>query len=311
MRVLISAFILCLSTMVSATTLNKFVVFGDSLSDNGNLYEYMKHQLPVSPPYYAGRFTNGPVWVELLIDSYFPNAVKDHLLDYAFAGAAVTDNDDDTLFTLRSQIDSYFLSHQDKADDNSLYVIWIGANDYLNLPENLSEYNVGQAVGAVNSGIFRNLERIADKGAKHILILNLPDLGRTPIARDFNAVPELSASSDQHNAQLRDNVEVLKTAYPNVQWLLFDVRSALDKMLTNPDQYGFTNVTDTCYESSMEEFTSRTALTIASTIKRNSRRNACDGFLFFDPVHPSALAHRILAEHTRQLLDESNIDFAE
>ena len=61
----LSAFLF--SGIVAATPLQNIVVFGDSLSDNGNLYEIMKHQLPQSPPYYKGRFSNGPVWVEHLI----------------------------------------------------------------------------------------------------------------------------------------------------------------------------------------------------------------------------------------------------
>ena len=312
MRVFVSAFILCLSTFASAATLNKVVVFGDSLSDNGNIYEYTKHQLPISPPYYAGRFTNGPVWIELLTQSYFPQTAKTHLFDYAFAGAAVADSDDDTLFTLRSQVSSYFLTHQDKADDKSLYVVWIGANDYLNIPENLNDYSVEDAVHGVNLGILRNLQRIADKGAKHILVLNLPDLGQTPIARDFNAVSVLTASSDQHNAMLLENVKALEKAYPDVQWLFFDIRSALDEMIVSPEQYGFSNVTGTCYEAAIDEVTVRSVLTIASHIKKkNSIGNACEGFLFFDPVHPSALAHRILSERVRGLLDDADIQFAD
>ena len=41
------------SVQASAVPLNTIVVFGDSLSDNGNLYEYMKRELPLSPPYFA------------------------------------------------------------------------------------------------------------------------------------------------------------------------------------------------------------------------------------------------------------------
>ncbi|MDF1929887.1 hypothetical protein PGH45_07210 [Legionella pneumophila] len=49
MKLLASLCAFLLSGVVSATPLNNIVVFGDSLSDNGNLYEYMKHQLPQSP----------------------------------------------------------------------------------------------------------------------------------------------------------------------------------------------------------------------------------------------------------------------
>lgn len=99
MKLLASLCAFLLSGVVSATPLNNIVVFGDSLSDNGNLYEYMKHQLPQSPPYFEGRFSNGPVWIERLAASYFPNDPNSHLLDYAFGGAGVSvDEEDDEVF---------------------------------------------------------------------------------------------------------------------------------------------------------------------------------------------------------------------
>jgi len=306
MRVYLSALILCFSTLLSAATLNKVVVFGDSLSDNGNLYEYMKHQLPQSPPYYEGRFTNGPVWIELLVASYFPKAVNDHLLDYAYAGAGVVEDDDEPIFTLHSELDSFFLAHKNKADENYLYVLWIGSNNYLAVPD-----NVEQSVHDVNVGIKKSLQRLVDKGAKHILVVNLPDLGRTPAAREFDAADQLSKLSSRHNVVLAENFELLKAANPSVQWLYLDVETSLNEMLTNPSQYGFTNVVDTCYESSTDELSSQSVLKIASTVRTNLRKSACDGFLFFDIVHPSTLAHKVMAEKTRELLEQSGITLGE
>ena len=43
---------------------NRVIAFGDSLSDNGNLYKNTGQ--PPSPPYYNGRLSNGPTWIELL-----------------------------------------------------------------------------------------------------------------------------------------------------------------------------------------------------------------------------------------------------
>src|SRR6188472_2981783 len=99
MKLLATLGALLFSGFVTATPLHNMVVFGDSLSDNGNLYEFMKHQLPQDPPYFAGRFSNGPVWVEHLVASYFPNDPSSHLFDYAFGGAGVSEEDgDDVLF---------------------------------------------------------------------------------------------------------------------------------------------------------------------------------------------------------------------
>ena len=50
----------------SAQSYDRLVVFGDSLSDNGNLYLASGGTQPPSPPYYQGRFSSGPVFTELL-----------------------------------------------------------------------------------------------------------------------------------------------------------------------------------------------------------------------------------------------------
>ena len=55
------------------------IAYGDSLSDNGNLFKATGQP---GPPYFQGRASNGPVAVELLAaDLGIP------LLDYAFGGA--------------------------------------------------------------------------------------------------------------------------------------------------------------------------------------------------------------------------------
>ena len=294
--------------MTNAATLNKLVVFGDSLSDNGNLYEYMKRELPLSPPYYKGRFTNGPVWVELLINQYYPNSGKAHLLDYAFGGAGVSETDeddvDDVLFTLSREIDGYLLSHQDKADDTSLYVVWMGANNYLAIPEDADE-----AVAVVMSGIKRQLQRLVQKGAKHIMVVNVPDLGRTPAAKDFDAVDLLTTLSIKHNVALNNIVSEMKQIEPSVQWLYFDVNDVMNELLTYPERHGLTNTVDTCYEEMINKPSEKSILKMVSSVQLRTSVDACSGYLFFDPVHPSEPAHVYMAEKTREMLDEAGVKF--
>ena len=311
MRILFIVLALCLSTFSTAAPLNKIVVFGDSLSDNGNLYEYMKQALPMSPPYFEGRFTNGPVWIELLTKMYYPDDAEAHLLDYAFGGAGVLegsddtdDDDDDVLFTLRHEVDSYLVSHQDKADPSSLYVVWMGANNYLAVPEDADE-----AVYYTNLGIQHDLQRLVDKGAKHIMVVNLPDLGKTPAARDFEAVDLLTLLSKKHNAKLLENLNTFKQNNPDVQWFYFDVNQILDEMLTYPERYGFTNITDTCYDEMLVEPSKKTILSMVSTVKSRVKGNVCEGYLFFDPVHPSEVAHQLMAQTTKDMLDAAGVTF--
>lgn len=310
MKIISIIFALLLSTIACAEPLNKIVVFGDSLSDNGNLYEYMKHQLPLSPPYYEGRFTNGPVWVELLTKALYPSDWHAHLLDYAFGGAGVLvengDFDDDTLFTLGHEIDSYLLVHQNQADEHSLFVVWMGANNYLAVPDEMDS-----TINAVNQGIKTSLQRLVDRGAKHILVINLPDLGNTPAAHDFEATEELTYCAKTHNVVLAKNISQLQVDNPNVQWLLFDVDQLFASVMDDPSQFGFSNITETCYEELLDVPSSKSVLNMVASVhphKLNAKK-ACDGYFFFDPVHPSASAHSLMSDRILDLLRNSGVEF--
>src|ERR1700693_2489301 len=56
--------LMAMTPIASASSFSSVVVYGDSLSDNGNLYSLIGY--PPSPPYYMGRFSNGPVIAEQL-----------------------------------------------------------------------------------------------------------------------------------------------------------------------------------------------------------------------------------------------------
>src|SRR3990167_606032 len=221
MRYIFTGLIFLLSGLLEASPLNNIVIFGDSLSDNGNLYEYMQHKLPASPPYYQGRFSNGQVWIEYLSDSYFSTTSTQHLLNYAFGGAGATENpDSEVLFTLKREIDSYLLAHQERSDPQSLFIVWIGSNDYLGLTDDTINEDI---LVDVNTSIKHGLQRLAQTGAKYILILNLPDLGRTPAARLFNVSTLLTKYTNQHNARLQQLYHELQQQYPAVRWINYDV----------------------------------------------------------------------------------------
>jgi phospholipase/lecithinase/hemolysin len=309
MNMLITLFFLLFSGLISANSLNKIVVFGDSLSDNGNFYEFMKHRLPQSPPYYKGHFTNGPVWIERLAFVYFPSTSAEHLLDYAFGGAGVSgNNNEDILFTLEHELDTYFLTHENKADAQSLFIIWIGANNYLYLP---SDEDV--AVMTVIHGIKQSIEQLVAKGAQHIMVLNLPDLGRAPVARAVHEETKISSLVNRHNEQLAQMLQSLKDTYPAVQWIYFDVNQSINKLLDSPKQYGFDNIKESCLDTvltnSTEAGLSLPYALLNVTGNKSTIIDACQGYLFFDAVHPTKLAHQIIADQAQAVLNAANIKF--
>jgi cholinesterase len=151
----------------------KLVVFGDSLSDSGN----------------AGRFSNGPVWVELLAKrlglSLAP--VRFGGTNLAVGGARAAGNG---LFDLAAQT-AFFLA-RGEADPKALYVIYAGGND-LRSGENPAR--AAQAVAA-------SVEQLAAAGARHFLVPNLGDLGVTPDYRERGAAAHGRDQTRAFNAAL-------------------------------------------------------------------------------------------------------------
>lgn len=290
------------SATALANPLKKIVVFGDSLSDIGNLYEYTQHQIPNSPPYYKGHFSNGPIWVEFLAQSYFPSEPEKHLLDYAFGGAGIVkeEDDDGIIFTLKREIESYLAAHDDKASDDNLYVVWIGANNYLAEVENIED-----TLNLVNTGIKKGILKLIDKGATHILVIGLPDLGKSPFARIMSVEKEVSSFCSQHNQRLEKTLSELQEQKPNVNILYFDVRKFVDLLLASPESYGLQNITDTCYDIPADLIkNSRSMLRMTHHLVPKVGMDQCAGYLFFDPVHPTSLAHKWFSEQIRLMLDE-------
>ena len=64
----LTALLLGSATAAAARQHTTLYVFGNSLSDNGNYYEVLPTEMP-DPPSNGDRWSNGPVWCELLADS--------------------------------------------------------------------------------------------------------------------------------------------------------------------------------------------------------------------------------------------------
>lgn len=305
MRHFLTFLMMALCPLAMANPLNNIIVFGDSLSDNGNLYEYMHHQLPQSPPYFDGRFSDGPIWVEQLAKSYFHNDAALHLQDYAFGGAGVLSdlNDDEELFTLKREINTYLLAHNDQADPNSMFFVWIGGNNYLGLPDNLDE-----TVDDVINGIQSSLSALVQKGAKHVTIMNLPDLSKTPLARMLEAEAQFARYSEAHNTRLHTMYETLRNTYPNVQWFFFDANQIFDELYARPSVYGFDHITDTCYDALVQPTSPGTVLNMVKSV-RPKLNQTCSGYIFFDLIHPTQQVHHLTAEHLRHLFEQEKVSF--
>jgi phospholipase/lecithinase/hemolysin len=279
--ILSSSFVFSLKA--SAANFSQIYAFGDSLVDTGNAYNFIKaatgDEFPPSPPYFQGRFTNGPVWVEGLSSS-----LGITLTNFAFGGATTgtLNTIDANLPGLVQQIAS-FTTTNSQADSEALYVIWAGANDYRSGITNPAE-PVNNLINAVKS--------LASVGAENFLVVNLPNLGALP---SINNNPTLSAGltalTNAHNSGLSAGVNTLNQQ-EDLHITLFDANALLNRGLASPQEFGLTNVTDAC-------------LTITSPTSFTTCPDP-DRYLFWDQLHPTAYTNSILAGAALVAVPESS-----
>lgn len=336
---IVTGVILTLCSHAYTPQFDTMVVFGDSLSDNGNLYRYLLHLLPVSPPYYEGRFSDGPVWVEYLFDSFFPRDYQQGLQNYAVGGAgAVISYKENLPYTLTFELDNYFYWHTYDHQQTSLYSIWIGANNYINEPTNVEELT-----DSVVDTISNVTERLIDNGGDKFLLINLPDLAQLPQASDSPNQALLTRLSMVHNQKLAQRIDALREKYPEVLFLYFDVNQFFEESKGRAGDYGIDNISDPCYLGSytgwlrslipdddtlhaslvqkMPELTQAQWLMInnnpqlheaavtgyISALLPKNEELQCEKYLYWDHVHPTTRVHELIAKKVKTLIEEAGL----
>jgi phospholipase/lecithinase/hemolysin len=303
---LFSALLLTFSSAAShaqapkhAPDYTSIVVFGDSLSDTGNVANLTLTKYGVEIPgpdadYTAGRFTDGAdtlppaenyfgVWVEQLADT-FPSRppVVDSLdggTDYAYGFATTASGTGVFTFgpsdSLSVNVDNVgqqitdYLATKPKITNKTLFVVWGGAIDILNAT---SEDDIIDA--GINQTL--NIQRLIDAGATQFIIPNLPPLGSVP---RLNGSPTTSVpatqASELYNEVLTGGVDLLRfldfEKHPQLSEL--DVFSLFNQIVASPSTYSLVNVTMSSQGLPVDP----------------------DTYLFWDDLHPTTHGHNILA----------------
>ena len=285
-----------------APAFSQLIIFGDSLSDTGNVYDRTDNKsggtvhFPSGTYNYSdGRWTNSSdtdpaahlyagVWHEQLARSFLNIPVATYSLgggtNYAFGGATTENGTHEatvvstplfgdvtiTIDDMGRQMDDYLASHV--IDPNALYIVWGGGNDLLN---DDSPSNVTAAAARATA----LMTRLANAGAKYIMVPNVPPLGVTPtFAEDPAKQRSQSAAAAQYRDELRVNLSVAlsnlasqgitPTLYPVDAW------TNTIRVITYPSRYGFINIRDSS--------------------QGNSSVNP-DQYLFWDGIHPTTAGH--------------------
>ncbi|MGX1744868.1 MULTISPECIES: autotransporter domain-containing protein [unclassified Brevundimonas] len=264
----------------SAQTYDRLVVFGDSLSDNGNLYLATGGSTPPSPPFGAGRFSNGPVFTERLgFDAANFMGPVTGSINYAFGGAR-TDSQASPP-GMRAQLGQY-LQRGGTFGSNDLVSVLGGANNiFQGLPVAGASANPTAAIAPVAQSAAADINfivnGIAQAGAGTVLVTNLPKLSITPQFRGTPAAPLADYAVTTFNGALLTGLTATAAAQQGTNIILMDLFKVGDVVAANPSAFGVSNVTQACFDGA-------------------SLCSNPDDYFYFDGVHPTAKGHAVIAQ---------------
>jgi len=289
----LAALVVLVPVVAFASPITTLVVIGDSLSDQGNAFIATGGAFPPAP--YNQRASNGPVAVEILAARLgIPLApAMAGGTNYAFLGSATgpvtfpgtsttTDNLSAVIYSqpalantgLTNQVLMYLGAGPVADPDGTLFVVWGGANDLFIDPSGATAAN---AVTNLANGI----GALYGAGARRFLVPNMPDLSLTPYGLSLSPVQQagLQALSGGFNAGLSSALFGL-SLLPGIEITPFDTFALLTMISADPAAFGLATASTPCLTGSP-----------AGVV------NACadpDNYFFWDTVHPTAAAHRIV-----------------
>ncbi len=233
--------------------IKQIIVFGDSLSDTGNLKRWTK----VIPyyPYWYGRFSNGFIWPD-----YLSNTTQIPIFNFAYGGAKTAgsneiliDNFSDKVDTkvaklisgssklaIADYLNNYLTVNSYKSKTKAiykpkeaLYIIWIGSNDYvadfefrkitnLLLKDKESEKKINIIIKNTVRNIMKQIKTLYLKDAYYFLVMNIPDIGKSPAV--------LSAKYAKYNDEIKDKQELSEKLSAITNKHNIELQSAIDAL---------------------------------------------------------------------------------
>lgn len=291
------AFAMAFSTVAHARTYENIVAFGDSLTDHNGLSSYVGVYDPDTNPNGAPEvWSNGDVWVEYLAADWGAN-----LDNNAIGGAmslghenaeiqALSDSGAFPQLGLVGQVDLYVSTDPEFDEEETLFTVLIGANDFLEFGK--GEYYTTDPevlIGGIMNNISDAVVSLYSEGAVNFLIINLPNIGITPSYSSKSAaeIAAITALIQAYNTALATTVESLKANLSGISIDLFDSFTFITELF---DTNAFANVIGTYMELDAEG-------------NRTGNVNGdADDYMFWDSIHPMTRTHEMMADELSETL---------
>lgn len=250
------------------------VVFGDSWSDNGN----------------KCKATNEKVWNEYITE--INPAYQVH--NYAGCGDKST--------ALNTEIDKFLKQSPVTNNDTVVYVIWIGGNDYMGIPDTLQStainaedplsffWGANSQVDKISRETVKRIHAAADRllneapgKFKYVLIGNLPNFSLFPAGSPIKLFLQKSTGLDAILGNALDALSVthnIRVSYfinaycPEQKVRLLNFYYFFDDVISNPSKHGITNLEFEC-----------------------NTPEKCNSELFHDAIHFGHRGHFLIARY--------------
>ena len=269
------------------------VILGASLSDTGNACKLNAANCPPSPPYAQGKYSNGTLWVETVAAKYGANATPslNGGNNFAYAGARTGAVPGITtpaaVPSMVTQLGQYLAKVNYQSSAQTLFIVdaaTVGNNivDALTLGQtnpNAPTQVLTAAVGDIANIVLT----LYSSGARNILVVNAPNVGLTPKAQALGAAAAAGATqlSQLFNSNLAQQLNGLKALSAGLNLYQLDLLAVNAEIAGNPAAFGFTNVTQACFNT----------LVSPPTLCTNPAQ-----YLYWDIFHPTAAVGAIFAQ---------------
>ena len=227
-----------LCSEVQAQPYSELIVFGGNFEDSGNdaiaSPPVLGFSAPPSPPYFEGRFSNGPTWVDTLADHFGMARPEPSLAggtNYAYGGASTGSWPNPLVeqFGILNVNDQVALYLEDNVPSgNELFFVpgWTSIVDFGD----------GQpsAVDAATT-VGQSIADLALAGATDVIVMNSPPGSRGRF--------DLTELLQPYNAALAEEMQAQRMAHAGLTIYEFDAHQVVNAILENPASIGVSIVT--------------------------------------------------------------------
>ncbi|OMJ14411.1 Thermolabile hemolysin [Smittium culicis] len=245
---------------MSLKSIERIVVFGDSNVDGGNVYMLSGKTFP-SPPYFEGKFTNGPTWVESLarvlgvsIDNYayggatIDNSLVAGTIDLSGNSGLGGSGRKKRIPGVKQQILKYLKlypqSSQRVRPERTLFIIQAGMNDISSMliPKYYSKRAEETSPEIFATRLSECIMIMHEHAhAKNIVVLNQFPHELYPYVIQMSSTEIFQRSraySIDFNNYLRKLMRRLAVEYPNLNVIQHDSYQLIKKVISDPTKYG-------------------------------------------------------------------------